>query len=388
MASGILDGLVVLSVEQAMALPYCTWRLAMDGARVIKIEPPHGDPNRKVGARVLGEEDMCTHFIPMNTGKEAITLNLKSETGQKILGEIIEQFDVSVFACNQVPTSYERLGVDYDSLRNIRKDIIWLGISGFGPERPEAAYDPMIQAYTGLMDTNGPPGSSPLRFGVSIVDMEAGNQGYCEIMKALLVRERSGKGSRIDLSMTECALSLLSFPLSAASMGAKPKKTGNQHPTFAPVDVYPTKDGYVSIAVGNNAQWKTITEFPGFGSLCNDIYETNQGRKKNNELLTDEISAVTSDHTTDELIALFRQARIPISCVNTLEDVLDDPFLKTKLIEVRDPVTGTEMKLAPPAVRSSRTDNINFAPRLGEHNNSIYEALGYDVEELERDGII
>jgi len=388
MARGILDGLVVLSVEQAMALPYCTWRLAMEGARIIKIESPHGDPNRRVGARVLGEEDMCTHFIPMNTGKEAITLNLKSERGQKILREIIEHFDVGVFACNQLPSSYQRLGIDYDSLRNIRENLIWLGISGFGPERPEAAYDPMIQAYSGLMDTNGPPGSGPLRFGVSIVDMEAGNQGYCEIMKALLLRERNGNGSRIDLSMTECALSLLSFQLSATSMGARPMKTGNQHPTFAPVDVYPTKDGHVSIAVGNNAQWKLITGFPGFGSLRQEKYETNEGRKGNNELLTKELSAVTSHRTTDELIALFREARIPISCVNTLEDVLHDPFLKTKLIDIYDPITGIEVKIAPPAFRASSIDEISFSPRLGQNNNSILVALGYDVEELVRDGII
>ena len=207
-------------------------------------------------------------------------------------------------------------------------------------------------------------------------------------MKALLLRERNGNGSRIDLSMTECALSLLSFQLSATSMGARPMKTGNQHPTFAPVDVYPTKDGHVSIAVGNNAQWKLITGFPGFGSLRQEKYETNEGRKGNNELLTKELSAVTSHRTTDELIALFREARIPISCVNTLEDVLHDPFLKTKLIDIYDPITGIEVKIAPPAFRASSIDEISFSPRLGQNNNSILVALGYDVEELVRDGII
>ncbi len=385
---GLLQGTTVLAVEQAMALPYCTWRLAMDGAKVIKIEQTRGDPNRKVGAKVLGEEDMCTHFLPMNTGKYGITLNLKDETGRKILHDLIHHFKIDVFACNQIPSSYEKLGVDYNSLREVRENLIWLGISGFGPERPEAAYDPMIQAYTGLMDTNGPPGSLPLRFGVSIVDMEAGNQGYCEVMKALYQRERTGEGRRIDLSMTECALSLLSFQLSATSMGEKPPKSGNQHPTFAPVDVYPTKDGYVSLAVGNNTQWRSITEIPGFSSLSQDIYSTNEGRKRENDKLTHELAAITSKHTTEELITLFRSARIPVSEVKTLEDVLDDDYLSGKLTSVRDPVSGVEMKLAPPAVPATRTGELSFPPRLGEHNEVIYGELGYDVVELHNDGVI
>jgi len=385
---GFLDGITVLAVEQAMALPYCTWRLAMDGAKVIKIEQTRGDPNRKVGASVLGEDDMCTHFLPMNTGKYGITLNLKNESGRKILRKIIDYFKIDVFACNQIPSSYERLGVDYESLREVKKDLIWLGISGFGPERPEAAYDPMIQAYSGLMDTNGPPASLPLRFGVSIVDMEAGNQGYCEVMKALYYRERTGEGRRIDLSMTECALSLLSFQLSATSMGEKPPKSGNQHPTFAPVDVYPTKDGYVSLAVGNNKQWKSITEFPGFGSLSQDIYSSNEGRKRENDKLTRELIAITSEHSTEELIRIFRSARIPVSVVNSLEDVLEDDYLSGKFISVRDPVSAVEMKLAPPPVPANLSDEIKFPPRLGEHNGEIYGELGYDVEELRRDGVI
>ncbi|MDP7265765.1 MAG: CoA transferase [Candidatus Thermoplasmatota archaeon] len=386
--AGLLDGITVLAVEQAMALPYCTWRLAMDGAKVIKIEQTRGDPNRKVGARVLGEEDMCTHFLPMNVGKYGITLNLKDETGQKILRELIQHYEIDVFACNQIPSSYEKLGVDYESLSSVRKDLIWLGISGFGLERPEAAYDPMIQAYSGLMDTNGPPESLPLRLGVSIVDMEAGNQGYCEVIKALYHRERAGEGRRIDLSMTECALSLLSFQLSATSMGEKPPKSGNQHPTFAPVDVYPTKDGYVSIAVGNDTQWKSITQFPSFSSLSQDIYGTNEGRKRENDKLTYEVSAITSEHSTEELIRIFRSARIPVSVVNTLEDVLVNDYLSGKLINVCDPVSGVKMKLAPPPVLASRTNGLKFTPRLGEHNAEIYGELGYNVVELRNDGVI
>lgn len=388
MTNGFLDGLVVLSVEQAMALPYCTWRLAMDGARVIRIEPPRGDPNRKVGPEVLGERGMCTHFLPMNVGKEAVTLNLKSEKGQRILGELIEEFDVDVFGCNQIPSSYKRLGIDYDRLRGFREDLIWFGISGFGPERPEAAYDPMIQAYTGIMDTNGPPGSGPLRFGISIVDMETANQGYCEVIKSLLHRERTGEGRRIDLALAECALSLLSFPLSAASMGEKPPKSGNQHPTFAPVDVYPARDGHVSIAVGNDVQWETITRSPGFEGLDREKYRTNANRKDNNDELTEDIARITAERTMDDLVELFRSSRIPISRVNRLEDVFEDPYLGARLMEVWDPVTGMKMTLAPPATRATVADPIKFPPRLGEHNEMIYGQLGYDVEELRRDGVI
>ena len=249
-SNGFLKDMKVLSVEQAAALPYCTWRLAVEGADVIRLESLWGDPNRKVGKKVIDEEGMNAYFMSVNAGKKAISLNLRAPQGQEILGELIDKLKIDIFACNQIPGNYKKLGIDYEKIKSFKSDIIWVGLSGFGPERSEPAYDPMIQAYSGIMDTNGEPNSQPLRFGVSIVDIEAGNQGYSEIMKALYIREKTGNGKRIDISMIDCSMSLLSLQIPLISMGIKIPKTGNFHPNFTPVGVYKAKDGYFSIAVG------------------------------------------------------------------------------------------------------------------------------------------
>ncbi len=382
-----MKDLTVLSVEQAVSLPYCTWRLAADGAEVIRVEPPWGDPNRKVGEKVLDEEGMNAYFLGINSGKKAITLNLGNPKGREILGELIKEFEVDIFACNQIPGNYKKLGIDYERLKSIKEDIIWVGISGFGPERSEPAYDPMIQAYSGIMDTNGEPGSLPLRFGVSIADLEAANQAYCEIMKALLIRERTGKGSRIDISMLDCCLSLLALHLPMVSLGIEIEKTGNSHPTFAPVGVYRTKDGFVSIAVGNEAQWKAMTSLPGFESLQKEIYSDNNKRKANEHQLNQEITLILKERKTSEVLSLFRKAKIPISEVSTLLGVIEDPYLSSKLWHTRDPKTGLELLLAPPPVRAE-IRSLSFTPRLGEHNQEIYGRLGYDVEELRKEGVV
>ena len=177
--SKFLKGLTVLSVEQAVSLPYCTWRLAVDGASVIRVESLQGDPNRKVGKNILNEDLMNSYFLSVNSGKKSITLNLKTESGQQIIKDLIQKLDVDIFTNNQIPANCKKLGIDYEQIKAIKNDIIWVNVSGFGPERSEAAYDPMIQAYSGIMDTNGVPESEPLKFGISIADIEAANQAYC-----------------------------------------------------------------------------------------------------------------------------------------------------------------------------------------------------------------
>lgn len=387
MNKNFFEDLTVLSVEQAVSLPYCTWRLAMEGAEVIRVEPLWGDPNRKVGKNILNEEGMCAYFFSVNCGKKAISLNLGIEKGQEILYEIIEKLDVDIFACNQIPKNYKKLGIDYESISSIKEDIIWVGISGFGKERSEAAYDPMIQAYSGIMDTNGLPGSEPLRFGISIADLEAANQAYSEIMKALFIRERTGKGSRIDISMLDCCMSLLALHLPMESLGIPMQKAGNAHPTFSPVGIYKTKDSYVSIAVGNDAQWKAITELEGFESLNKPIFEKNNDRKENEEILNKELNKIFSKFESSKIIEMFKQSKIPISKVSLLKDVLKDSYLNKKLLSVRDKKSGVEIKLAPTPVKTN-CKNLFFAPRFSEHNQEIYKKLGYDTKELKKLGVI
>jgi formyl-CoA transferase len=382
-----LKGLTVLSVEQAVSLPYCTWRLACDGATVIKVESQIGDPNRKVGKKILEEDQMNSYFLSVNSGKKSITLNLKSDRGQEILRTLIEKLDVDVFATNQLPHNYEKLGISYEQLKKVKEDIIWVGVSGFGPERSEAAYDPMIQAYSGIMDTNGEPGSEPLKFGVSIADLEAANQAYSEIMKALIHRERTKEGSRVDISMLDCCMSLLALHLPMAGLGIPMTKSGNAHPIFSPVGVYKTSDGFISIAVGNDAQWVAIVCCEGFEALNKEDYKTNNQRKTNEEQMNLELREVMSGMKTEDVLSQFRAAKIPVSQVNLVPDVLKDPYLNVKLLDIKDPKTGLGVKLAPPPVSVSEV-SLSFPPRFGEHNEEIYGGIGLDVGGLRKDGVI
>lgn len=386
-ASELLRNLTVLCVEQAVSLPYCTWRLAVDGANVIRVESQIGDPNRKVGKKVLDEELMNSYFLSVNSGKKSITLNLRSDKGQEILLKLVEKLKVDVFATNQLPHNYEKLGISYEQIKEIKTDIIWVGVSGFGPERSEAAYDPMIQAYSGIMDTNGEPGSEPLKFGVSIADIEAANQAYSEIMKALLHREMTGEGSRIDISMLECCMSLLALHLPMAGLGIPMTKSGNAHPIFSPVGVYKTADGYVSIAVGNDAQWEAIVNCEGFGGLNKPDYKTNNQRKANEEQMNHELNQAMSRLKTEDVLSSFRAAKIPISQVSSVSDVLKDQYLKSKLLGVKDPRSGLDVVLAPPPVAVKEV-SLSFPPRFGEHNEEVYSQLGYDVGELREKKII
>jgi formyl-CoA transferase len=152
----LFQDLTVLSLEQATVLPYLTFRLVQDGMQVIRLEHPvYGDPNRLIGNNVLGEERMNAYFLCINAGKKALTLDLSKPEGQEIFRRLIQELDVDIFATNQLPRNYQKLGIDYDSLKALKKDIIWLGVTGFGPESNEAAYDPILQAKSGLMEMTG-----------------------------------------------------------------------------------------------------------------------------------------------------------------------------------------------------------------------------------------
>ncbi|HZY43818.1 MAG TPA: CoA transferase, partial [Anaerolineae bacterium] len=188
----LFSELTILSLEQATTLPFLTQRLARDGARVIRIEAPgRGDPNRYVGRNLLNEDGMASYFLPNNCGKQAITLNLAEAEGRSILHQLIDHLRVDIFATNNRPSSYQKLGIDYDTLKAIKSDIIWLGITGFGPQSDEAAYDPVLQARSGWMALTGKPDDDPLVFGLPMVDLGAAEHAYGAVMKALYRRALS-----------------------------------------------------------------------------------------------------------------------------------------------------------------------------------------------------
>jgi formyl-CoA transferase len=330
---------------------------------------------------------MRTYFLPNNLGKEAITLNLRSERGQELLKELVRKLPVDIVASNLKPSSYAKLGMDYEILREVKPDLIWLGITGFGPQSDEGAYDPILQARSGFMELTGEEGGTPQVFGLPMVDLAASEHAYGQIMKALFRQAATGEGSRIDISMFQGAVSFMVNPiLLTKCFGETITRRGNTHQFFAPVSVYPTRDGHVYLAVGNDKQWKSIVGLPGLESLDLPEYERNAGRIEDVQGLNERLGAVVAEMTTEEALALFREAGIPVARVNTIPDVADDPLVRDQLVWATDPVTGKEICVAPPAVETDflreREHRLSFPPRHGEHNETIYGQIGYTAEEI------
>ncbi|HOE18412.1 MAG TPA: CoA transferase [Syntrophorhabdaceae bacterium] len=386
----IFKNITVLSLEQATVLPYLTYRLSLDGAKVIRMEHPvYGDPNRRVGENRLNEDRMYTYFLAINCNKQAITLDLGTPEGQEIFKRLLVELNVDIFSTNQLPRNYKKLGIDYDTVKATKKDIIWVGLTGFGPDSNEAAYDPVLQARSGLMDLTGDRSGPPYVLSVPLPDMGTSEHAYGLTMKALFKRATTGEGTRIDLSMFQSSVSWLTVPITQTkSFNKKITRRGNTHEFFAPVSVYKTKDGYAYIAVGNDIQWERMLQIEGFASLAKPEYGRNEGRIKDVENLNRAIEEATQRYTTDDLIALFTKATIPISKVNGIGEVLEDPYVKDEILTSTDPKTGTTIYLAPPPLTNSYIKSIGkklpFPPRFGEQNEEIYnKKLGYSMEKLE-----
>ena len=385
----LFNNLTVLSLEQATVLPYLTFRLAQDGMNVIRLEHPvYGDPNRMVGDNVLSEERMNAYYLCINAGKKDLTLNLAEAEGQKIFHSLIQELNLDIFATNQLPKNYKKLGIDYDTLKALKPDIIWLGITGFGPDSNEAAYDPILQARSGLMELTGEGQGDPQVLGIPLPDMGTSEHAYGLVMKALFKRQATGEGSCINMAMFESTVSWLTVPITLTdSFGKTITRRGNTHEFFCPVSVYQTRSGYVYLAVGNDRQWKTMVSQEIFKSLDKPDYEKNAGRIGDVTNLNAAINAITRNYTSEELIKLFTSITVPISKIQTVTEVIRDPLVERKLLHAEDPITGTRITLAPPPnmtpFLAAANRQLSFPPRFGEHNRQIYgEKLGYSDQEL------
>jgi len=384
-----LSGLTVLSLEQATVLPYLTLRLAQDGLRVIRLEHPlSGDPNRFIGQNVLGEERMNSYYLCINAGKEALTLNLAEPEGQELLGRLIVELEVDVFCTNQLPKNYLKLGIDYDRLRGCREDLIWLGVTGFGPQRDEAAYDPILQARGGLMEMTGEADASPQVLGIPLPDMGTSEHAYGQIMKALYLRALTGQGRRIDLAMLDSTTSWLTVPLTLSqTFGRKMTRRGNTHEFFAPVSVYPTADGYIYLAMGNDKQWASLVGLPGFEGLAEEAYRRNEGRIKDVANLNRRLAEATRAFRTKDLLELLAGAGLAVAKIASIDEVARDPYVAPNLLWARDPQSGLKLTLAPPPLMTehlrARGRELSFPPRFGEHNQAVYgRELGLSPTEL------
>lgn len=387
----LLKNLTVLSLEQATVLPYLTYRLAHDGVQVIRLEHPiYGDPNQHIGESVLNEAQMNSYFLCINAGKKALTLNLAEPEGQDIFHWLIGELEIDVFTTNQLPKNYKKLGIDYETLKTLKPDIIWLGVTGFGPDSNEGAYDPILQARSGLMEMTGETKGAPQVLGIPLPDMGTNEHAYGQLMKAFYQREATGKGACINLSMFESSLSWLTAPITfTASFNKKSTRRGNTHEFFCPVSVYKTSDGFVYLAVGNDRQWQSLVSQDIFKSLNTPAYEKNAGRIADVQRLNQLIEEITINHTADHLIQLFKSITLPANKINTLAEVVADPLVARRLLFSKDERTGAKITLAPPSYMTPWLEHskqsLSFPPRFGEHNKEIYgERLGYDSDALNR----
>ncbi len=384
-----LKKLTVLSLEQATVAPYLTYRLAQDGMNVIRLEHPiYGDPNRFIGDNVLDEKRMNSYYLCINSGKKALTLNLAAPEGQEIFKKLLIELDVDIFITNQLPKNYDKLGIAYDLMKEVKPDIIWLGLTGFGPDSNEGAYDPILQARSGLMELTGEADGDPQVTGIPLPDMGTSEHGYGLLMKALYKRAVTNEGTRIDLSMFESTVSWLTVPIAlSTSFGASISRRGNTHEFFSPVSVYKTSNGFVYLACGNDRQWESVVSQDMFKSLAKEEYKKNKGRIDDVTNLNKAINDITEQHTSEELIDFFQSITVPISKIKNVNEVVEDPLVAKRILSSTDPKTGTKVTLAPPPNMTPFLEECNrdlsFPPRFGEQNQEIYGGiLGYDESTL------
>ncbi|MBI5921196.1 MAG: CoA transferase [Betaproteobacteria bacterium] len=390
----------VLSLEQALSMPYATLRFAQLGWRVIRIESTPsgeglpGDPNRYIGAKVV-DDDRRSYFIAPNVGKEAIALNLKDPKGHEILRRLIKELNVDVFCCNTVPKRYAQLGIDYESLSAVKPDLIWAGISAMGPAYPDApGYDPVIQAMAGYMELTGPADGPPTLTGVPLIDLKAGDEVYANVMLALAERAETGKGMRIDVSMLQAAASWLITTLPLLDFDCAPAeitRCGNEHRKFIPTNVYPTCDGFIYMAIGSDVQWQRLTEISAFGTVANPQRVTNEGRMREREAIHSDMAQVTKNFTTEALSAEFRRATIPHAPIQDIPAVRDMAALRDKLTTTRTPA-GKQIRMQPAAVDIAEAPgDFPFPAKYGQHTLALLREAGYaeeDCRRLREQGII
>lgn len=383
---------VILSLEQALSLPSATLRFAQLGWRVIRIEATPssrglpGDPNRYIGKEIIEDGgDRRSYFMAPNVGKETIALNLKSEEGRAVLHQIIKELDVDIFCCNTLPSRYGQMGIDYETLSSLKPDLIWAGISAMGPDYPNVpGYDPALQAMSGFMEVTGQEDGPPTLSGVPIIDLKAGDEVYAGVMLALAERAETGQGKRIDISMLQAASSWLITTLPLLDFDCDKSeitRCGNEHRKFIPTNAYPTKDGFVYMAIGNDVQWQRMTEIPKFNSLANEARKTNEGRHTERSALYVDIGALTSLYTTDELVEDFTAATIPHARINDIPQVAELPAIKSKMTTTALP-DGREIHMQPMAVDvEGAVTSLSFPARYGEQTAKIMTEVGYSKDD-------
>ncbi|RMF83532.1 MAG: CoA transferase [Nitrospinota bacterium] len=383
-----LEGIVVLDLTRVLSGPYCTMQLADMGAEVLKIEMPgRGDDTRHFGPPFRNGES--AYFLSINRNKKSITLNLKSEKGKAILRRLIPQADILVE--NFRPGTLDNLGFGYETLSTLNPRLIYCAISGFGhtgPDRLRPGYDLVVQGEGGVMSLTGEPDGPPYKVGVSFADIVAGMVAVQGILLALLAREKSGKGQKVDISMLDCQVSLLTYQAGIYFFtGQSPFRMGNLHPTLAPYETFKCQDEYINVAVGNDSLWARFCQVIDLPHLQNDArFVTNEERVKNHAALKEILDRVFAQKTRQEWLTLLQEAGIPCGAIKTVAEVCNDPqvLAREMVVEIEHPTVGKTKVPGVPVKLSDTPGGVETPPPLlGEHTEEVLSRmLGLQADEI------
>ena len=380
-----LEGITVVSLEQAVAAPFATRQLADLGARVIKVERPGtGDFARGYDETVNG---LSSHFVWLNRSKESLTLNLKEEAARDVLERLLSGTDV--FVQNLAPGATERLGFGADRLRADYPRIVVCGISGYGSGGPytnKKAYDLLVQCESGLLAITGTP-DTPSKVGISIADIAAGMYAYCGVLTALLARERTGQGAAFEVSMLEALGEWMGFPAYFTHYGgSQPPRTGARHSAIAPYGPFTCGDGVTAfIGVQNDREWsKFCQDVLNRPELAGDArFGSNSKRVRAGDALNDIIEGVFGTLASDEVIAKLDESGIANARMRDVEEFVDHPQLEARARwrEVGSPA-GPLRALIPPVTIPGTDPVMGSVPEVSQHTESILAELEFDSEEI------
>ncbi len=391
-----LTGVRVLDFSRVLAGPYCSMMLAELGADVLKVEEPgSGDEAREWPPFVQGQSG---YFFSVNRSKRSIAIDLKKEEGKRIARELAARSDVVLE--NFAPGVAGRLGIDYATLAAIKPDLIYCSISGFGqtgPYRDKKAYDPILQAMSGLMSVTGSRGGEPVKCGVAVTDVASAIFAAFAISTSLYRRERTGRGQYIDLGMLDCSLAMTTFQAAIYLCGGEvPTLFGSENPTRVPSANYLTGDGRYLHVVVNDRQWPKFCELLGMPELASDPdFANNRARVANRDRVNAKISARMSSRSAEEWLRLFDAEGLPAGPVNSLDRIIDDPQLRAREMvqSFHHPIAGEVKAIDMPFRFGDAGTHIRSAPPLlGEHTEEILRGvLGYsqaEVARLKAEGVV
>jgi len=373
-----LNGIRVLDLSRVLAGPYCTMVLGDLGADVIKVESPQGDETRSWGPPFA--EGESAYYLCVNRNKRSIVVDIKTAEGRDILYRLIQRSDILVE--NFRPGSLARFSLDFESASALNPNLIYCSITGFGqmgPLRDKPGYDFMIQAMGGLMSFTGEPDGEPMKVGVAVADLFAGQNATIAILAALQARTQTGKGQHIDISLFDSQLGMLANVASNYLIsGNLPNRYGNAHANIVPYQSFQASDGWFVIAVGNDAQFATMCKLIGENELVNDLrFATNSARVQNRDALISILKPIFLTKTVNEWLSLISD-EFPCGPINNLEQTFSMSQVESRemLIHMEHPTIGELPLVGSPLKFSDMQVEYKLPPpRLGEHTEEVQKEL-------------